>query len=379
MADREQSLLNSPRYRGFIPGRDRALDELHIKAQQQVTDVLRETLTKVLAYVDAYYSRMAGSNWDLVTVKMGIGELDQLIDGEFIIATMKIKDVINRLRRNAFTLAYTGETEAIARSIGQNLTNNLDQAKVKATEEIEMPSGGDVFGRIDLALSKIRREIMNIVQRSAINGEELADMKKKLVQKLPAIKSIKRPPKILKKPVQKEAAFQEADDDTKPKPIQPFNFAIDQVDEQEWEDLLNSYKSEFVPQWRDPTFEYRVTTPGTNEKDTIYGWELEEEITQDFVYQVRLGQIDAAKDQGIEEFVWIAVIDGKTDECCKWRDGLTTSEIEKQLKGPRSGDKCTAIVPPAHFNCRCTLAPITKDFPEKPPSGIGEFEEWLET
>ena len=111
---------------------------------------------------------------------------------------------------------------------------------------------------------------------------------------------------------------------------------------------------------------------------TRYSWEVEQDLVYDFVKSVRKGEIDAAKENGYNEFVWIAIVDKRTDVCCLWRDGLTTKEIEKQLKGRSKKERCNdAVTPPAHPNCRCRLAPVTDALPSKPIKDLGDFETWL--
>ena len=116
------------------------------------------------------------------------------------------------------------------------------------------------------------------------------------------------------------------------------------------------------------------------EDDKIYGWEMEQQLTHDFVTSVREGQIDAANENGITEFIWIAVLDDRTCEnCCEWRSGLLTSEIEKELDGNEFlRDHCDVSTPPAHFNCRCGIAPVAIDVATvDKPEITKEFDAWL--
>jgi SPP1 gp7 family putative phage head morphogenesis protein len=92
---------------------------------------------------------------------------------------------------------------------------------------------------------------------------------------------------------------------------------------------------------------------------------------------VRAGEIEAAKEQGIDDFVWTAVIDERTDECCLWRDGLLVSEIEAELNGDHSGDDCDSTVPPAHINCRCRVLPVSAQYVEQQQTGFQGIDEWL--
>jgi hypothetical protein len=125
----------------------------------------------------------------------------------------------------------------------------------------------------------------------------------------------------------------------------------------------------------DQTLFYDVTTGEEKER---YTWEVEQELTEDFVQSVRSGEQEAAKAQGINDFMWIAILDKATDECCALRDGHSSSEIEDMLdQGKLDSEDCDAIVAPGHFNCRCQSAPMTDDLPERVEIDYGSFDDWL--
>lgn len=164
---------------------------------------------------------------------------------------------------------------------------------------------------------------------------------------------------------------------------------LDREGEAAWDDMLDSYKKDFVPVWRAPEYvvDIPITDPThqvTTGEDVWYAWEFERDLTNEFVKSVREGTVEAATENGVTDFVWIAVIDSATDACCRWRDGLLVSEIEKELGGHKDEDaECAledeGLVPPIHFNCRCTLAPATDNIPDKPDIDSPSFEQWLET
>ena len=148
------------------------------------------------------------------------------------------------------------------------------------------------------------------------------------------------------------------------------DFAMGFIDEAVWNEMVEFYKKEYVP-----TYQFRI--PKGAEDYWYKDFELEQDLTHDFVKSVRDGTLAAAKENGITDMMWIAVIDAKTDECCTWRHGLSSSEIEDQLKGEHSDDDCEEIVPPAHYYCRCTIAPMVDSMSEAPESNQKEFDEWL--
>lgn len=164
------------------------------------------------------------------------------------------------------------------------------------------------------------------------------------------------------------------------------NYTFD-FDQDTWNRVVHEYQNDYVPIDRSPENFINLKDPFTSipikddipESDKIYAWELENEITNDFVKTVRDGQVSAANENGIDDFVWISILDDKTDECCQWRHGLLTGEIEDRLaKDDSLSEDCDAVVPPAHFNCRCTLAPASKDLQMVNNTDLNqEFDEWL--
>ncbi len=180
-------------------------------------------------------------------------------------------------------------------------------------------------------------------------------------------------PKVVKRPKRVLPGLTEAAKKT------PELLSVGIIDDAEWADILDDYNKTYVPKFRGPESVLDFWPKKKSDDEEVwYAWELERDLTQEFVQNVRDGQIDAANENGIDDFVWIAVIDDVTDECCRWRDGLTTSEIQSQLKGAHRDDECRATAPPAHFNCRCTLAPMLREADLSPPeSNLAEFDEWL--
>ena len=75
--------------------------------------------------------------------------------------------------------------------------------------------------------------------------------------------------------------------------------------------------------------------------------------------------------------MWVAIIDDKVcDDCCgKYGcadfDGKTLTEVSKMTNGEVTST-------PAHFNCRCDLAPITGEL-ETIQSNEEDFDKWLNT
>ncbi len=226
--------------------------------------------------------------------------------------------------------------------------------------------------RITMYCDRLRRRIVSYAQAAAINAKDGQDLAMDVMAALPKPRRVSVPRRTLK-PQLMEAVRPDFSQN-----IGAADVAVDNIDEDTWNDMLDAYKSGYVPGTRGP--EFVIGMPEVTGQDTWYAWEFERDMTNEFVQSVRDGQIDAANENGITDFVWI---DDKTDKCCSWRDGLLVSEIEAQLADHEDEDadcdigEGEGLTPPIHFNCRCTLAPATDDIPDKPDDGAQNFEDWL--
>lgn len=369
-------MSESPRYREFVSDRDRALETLHQKTQLKITDVLRGTLERALRAVDSIYGRFDEQGFPVFGVRQMLDQANHVIEHEFNFALAEIFHLVMRLRRSSYTFAYASEVEAMSRALGKSLTGKLTRHQVDQRILDDSPAGGKMADRIKLYLDRIRRDMIDKLQMSAVVNSPLDDTMLRVYHEFPQARIIRVPKKILKAPL-REAAGDDEDS------VGFFNpgagLFSGPIDPEAWSEALEDYYTEFIPKWRGPDSVIGVFKSKTEMKNEWYAWELERDLTEDFVNQVRMGQVQAAKDNKINDFVWIAIIDQKTDDCCSWRNALTSAEIERELKGKHKDDECQAVVPPAHFNCRCTLAPMTDDMPDSPPSNAGEFESWLKS
>jgi hypothetical protein len=157
-------------------------------------------------------------------------------------------------------------------------------------------------------------------------------------------------------------------------------FATGVIDQDSWDNAVDDYLLDEVPNDRSPYSKVFDETkePGEDGHER-YQWEVEQQVTDDFVQSVRSGEVDAANENGITDMIWITVIDQKTCQyCCRPRDGMLSAEIEAALKsGKLDADACDALVPPAHPWCRCRVSPATADLPEKAPPDFGPWNDWL--
>jgi len=366
----------SSRYRSFIRGRNKALEKVLTLYQLRVSDELRRLFSEVLGMVQTTYSRLDNPDHFDWSHKKAIDELNKKISGVFDMGVFTLSRLAQTLRRRTYVLSYAGEVEGLSRAIGKPQRRSLTADDLDELFSDKSAGGGQLEARISVILDKLKNNVLDAVRRAALRGDSLEDALKSVYRVLPKSRAMSVPRKHLKDPkIEADKPFTVFDLELKKK---GYTASTGFVDPQEWEALTQDYLEEFIPKWRNPETEFSIRVPKTDERITTYGWELEKEITEDFVYQVRQGTVDAAKENGITDFVWIAIVDDKTCEhCCLWRDGLTTTEIERKLKSERSGDECQAITPPAHFNCRCDIAPLTKDMPEAEPINYGEFDRWL--
>lgn len=277
----------------------------------------------------------------------------------------EISDIIQGLRVKTFALSAAGEAEAIGQALNKKTRYELRPHILDKIKKSKSPSGYDFDRKIFMDLMKIKDKFKQKLYWTMLNSDQITDHEaaKYLFSVLPKTKDLNTRRRIIK-----PLYMTEADQDPKE------DFSSGYLDDETWDEILNDYKTNIKVDRGPKDIAGIYQDP---EETPYYTWELEQEVTQDFVTQVRSGQIEAANQNGITEFVWLAVVDDRTDDCCLWRDGLTTKEIEERLKTDHKNDECQVWTPPAHFNCRCQLAPATDDLPEVPASNEKDFEEWL--
>lgn len=352
---------HSKTYRNFSKDVDRALERIlhvHLSAVDQIIGKLK---TKVLALLSL---RLAEESFRV----HGMGPIKH----ELMLASVQTSEMAKRLRSPVYLLAHAGEAEAMARALGREQTSH---ARVKSHAQKAAPSGGSIDDRIMLYFERLARDIQDALQTARVLDES---PHARVAKKFPETRQLKKTQALTSK-----RKLREDSDGLKQSQIKWVpKMSVGISDDEMWDAIIEDYRSTTLPPSifkrgpLDKTLYYDVDTLEGHER---YTWEVEQEIAEDFVRSVRSGKQDAAKENGIDDFMWIAVIDGKTDECCFVRDGLSSSEIENRLEDGRiDQDECDAIVAPAHFNCRCDSAPMTADLPESPGVDYGSFDEWLE-
>lgn len=359
----------NPTYRKWVKLRDRGLEDLHTRAQLEAADVMRGMITHVLLTAKAQFHGMKmGSPLTMDWFEHGIKNY-------FLSQSTKFYDIATKLRQRAYTLANASESEILAQLKAKpTVTAHVSKARLMEVKHRSAFSGGQLQQRITMYLDRLRRKVASYAQQAALTAKDETDFARDVYQSLPKARVVNLPRRILK-PQLMESEY------TIGKGKNKADVAIDMIDQDAWDDMLDAYKTEYELKTRAP--EFVIGAPEVTGQKVWYAWEFERDMTNEFVQAVRDGQIDAANDNGITDFVWIAVIDDRTDECCTWRDGLLVSEIETQLGDHEDEDDACdvgdGLNPPIHFNCRCTLAPATDNMPEVPDDGKKEFDEWLDS
>lgn len=282
-------------------------------------------------------------------------------------AAQKIHHIAAKLRLVTHVISKSGEAEAIGRALRKKSKADVSVGDIH--ELIAQPTNeaGHLLPRIKLALARIWRDVVDAYQLGCVLNETRPEILDRVNQALPKGRWIRKPKRELKAPKLKESdeggTFQ---DD-----IGDYTLQTGFIDDDAWDMAVAYYRDANLPP-RSGSALY------DEEKGYFrYDWEMEQDLTQDFVERVRDGQVEAANQNGITEFVWISVVDDKTDDCCLWRDGLLTSEIRAELKAKHSEDECQAEVPPAHYMCRCTLAGATDEMPAQERFSYEDFDQWI--
>lgn len=344
-----------------------------------------KSFTHVLDRVNHRYPNMSIEN------PMSIEQLDIEIHSIFKnLAFQLFMEVIN-LRKKSYMLSHVGEAQAMSAALNIAPKFKADHHTLETLASKDFIKG-PVLKVISISLNAIRRKIISKMEECLLTDESVESALYWTFKQFPKKRDVptKSPLKKVKPREAKRPVFAITDGETAVNIMQSgFNsFTWDQVT---WDKLVDDYLTDYVKIDRSPNAVYSLKDPLTDEplkvkyEDGIYAWEVEQETTHDFVAQVRAGQIQAANDQGINDFVVITVIDDHTCEaCCDGFgcvdfDGLLVSEISEMTK-----QKYTT--PPYHFSCRCTLAPVAESDKELAGdlSNYGDwiadkkdFEEWL--
>lgn len=351
-------------YVDFKRQRDIALQKIHHVHMSAIDQIIKKLKEKIITQV---HSRRSLGMFRLT--------MSGPIKDEIWLAAIQTTHIVKRLRAETYLLASAGEAEAMARALGKKQIYN---AKVQDHVNKDSPSGGSIDDRIMLSFNRLARKIQDAIQLSHVRGDNIDDTVTRVTKAFPPTRKLTKTQALTNR---KLKLVKEAENDDPSLPSMSSGFTDDDM----WDEILSDYRASTLPDdvFRrgpaDKTIFYDLNADGTQYEATErYSWEVEQEVTEDFVRSVREGSNDAAKANGIKDFMWIAVIDDRTDECCECRDGLSSSEIESGIEsGKIDGEECDAIVPPGHFNCRCDSAPMSEDLPDTQDVDYEGFDDWL--
>lgn len=363
---RQGTLLDSSEYKKFTRDRNHALENIHLNAQLDISRLLYEALDSVTGFI----SHMAlTQEVSLNHLSYLSRQLDSYIEMKFAPLAALLERRILKMRRATFVLTYLAELEAIARATRKTKSMNSMDFKQKIHTQVNQETilGQEWSKRIYVTLQSQKYKIVSAFQRAITREESPIEIVGSVKKSYPPIQSYRKPPRALKKV--KEAAKKPGEDDGN-----EFDFYAGLTNDEDWDLAVQAYRDTELP----PS---RFDSTPTYDPEAGYqrfSWEIEQELTDDFVKQVRDGQVEAATDLGIKDFVWVAVIDNKTcDTCCLPRNGKTVSEIESMLNtGELDEDECDAVSPPAHPYCRCDLAPVGSTDEVEGPDWKS-FDDWL--
>lgn len=327
------TLNQSKNYRSFVNQRDQALESILHRYQHQLTDETNHLFNTILHLVQNNYER-------IIAIPNFYHHIDRQISIDMHGFLTKTMGIYKELRRSTYVLTISSEHEAINRALNTDKRLDVSKHDVDKSVSRDNAASNKVEARLDYSLVRLKNKIMDAVKLGIMNQDERKIFLQRVFDQLPKFKPVAKR-KTLKKLIEA---------DKKPTDI---SIEIQFTDETDWDKTVSDYMNAYIPKTRSPETVFDVDQAGGHkgyDPDVVYGWEIERDMTHDFVVSVREGMVDAAKANGIIDFVWIAIVDEKTcDSCCGAYgctdfDGMTTSEIEKMTKGE-------VVSPPAHFNC----------------------------
>lgn len=363
---KKQSASDSKAYTSFILLRDKALERLYLNAQRRIDDELRAAFLRAIEIIVYRYGTIPRDSIKTNRSKYAIGQIESAIQTEFYKSAQVVESIYKDLKKKAFLLSAVGEAEAVARATGKKTAIHINGHDLSFLSE-KTSQGHDILDRIVHSFSVVARDLVSSIEYSRIRGETRDDLIPRLLKALPRTKRFKKPRRALK-PVIREAE----------PGVKKFPVEIDAyIPEDVWGSIVAEYARDYIPSTRGPESVYDMEPrDGGDELEERYGWDLERELSNDFVSSVRSGQNEVANQNGIVDFQVIAVIDDHTcDSCCGDFgcvdfDGKTTAQVEKMTGGEQSA-------PPFHFNCRCSMAPMLDKMPDLEQSNEEEFYQWL--
>ncbi len=372
------NLANNNFYRSWSNQRDVAAERLLDNSKRRTTEITDKSFIRAIEMIAARYPTFHNYG---IQAPHAIDRLHKDLKDHFNNTSHEIYQEVIQLRLKSWMLSHVAEAFAVA-AIAQK------SPKLKASQQDVMRlehQDPKLLHRIQTHFIILTNKIMSALYRSIVRDETKEQALGRVYLALPKREKITSVRKLKRLTKVKESNLKESTDAlTFSNDGKLYDWTFDSIT---WKKIQDEYNEEYLPIDRSPTNVFDITNPFNDEpiksdiptSDAIYGWEVEQETTHDFVQAVRSGEMSAAKENGVDDFMWVAILDKKTCEnCCEWRDGLTSKEIEEKLEAdPELKDYCDAIVPPAHFNCRCRPAPMSNQLEDFEPKPDMELDEWL--
>ncbi|HCW08694.1 MAG TPA: hypothetical protein DGG95_15150 [Cytophagales bacterium] len=375
-------LANNSFYRRISNEKDDLAEHLLDNSKKRTTEITDKAFIRVFEMIISRYSGIIENTQPMYKALQGI---DHSIAELFDHTAHEILREITDLRAKAWMLTNVSESFAIANVLKKKINIKASREQIQKIEDFDPR----LLNRLHNQFTKLRHKIIQALTTSVVMGDPVSKAVGRVYLALPKkqkkdqIRKLKRMRRV------REAAVPR---DFEPRSSDALMFGNSELfdwhfDQTTWQKLMDEYNQDFMIVDRSPANVFDIKNPYSDlpikeeilSNEAFYGWEVEQETTHDFVQAVRDGEIKAAKDNGIDDFLWIAILDKKTCEiCCEWRDGLTTTEIAEKLESePDLKEACDATTAPAHFNCRCRMAPFSSNIePFEPETDVG-LQEWL--
>ena len=168
---------------------------------------------------------------------------------------------IKKLRRTCAVLTVAGEAEAIGQVTGKTTKYNLSKEEIWKYQNEDTFTGHKIDERIVYLLNKLQRRIFQAIELSAISGSDIKVAMQRVERVLPKRKKVSVDQRnVTVGPVLKES-------NTKKEDIPDMSQGY--IDDQTWEEMVDSYLDENVPKWRGSDEAYTVSE-GTKSEETIY-------------------------------------------------------------------------------------------------------------
>lgn len=348
--------LNSvPSYRKFTNDRDKALEAMLRRTQKRVSDLSKGAFDNILVAVQLKYRQINEHNRFTHKGRLVLDSLYGDVDYQLRMLADLIGTEVDKLQRATKTLSYAGELEAIGRVFDRRFHMRTPAYR-----------GKDFTHSAYLSLSNMGAKIRKEIESGYVQEKDLDKVLERVKEQFPKVVRYKQPPRNLR-PV-KEAGLDNdaqdwADDAT-----------VDFIDDAEWRNVVQLYKDEYIPKNRNLTYDVEVGEP---ELEEWYGWEIENHIADDFLSQVKDGMVDAANEADISDFLWVSILDDRTRDEHRLKNGLTSTEIQAKLDGEWADFEDDSIVAPGGYNCRCRSTPYVANLPEVAPVNYKDFDTWL--